>query len=216
MPLSQLLPGSVTMSDATPILPAHIEETIQAIARLQAEHRRNATPLQRTVERLTAFIGRTTFVGGLTVVLLLWVGGNIFAHQLQLPMLDAPPFNWLQGVSGVMALYITVFILSTQRRENELSELREQLSLELVITSEQKTAKVIQLLEELRRDLPQVANRYDPEAVAMAQPANPEVMLEAMKETQEISATLLDQVALGAANGPPSGDVQSAPPVATD
>ena len=33
------------MSDPTPILPAHIEETVQAIARLQAEHRRNATPL---------------------------------------------------------------------------------------------------------------------------------------------------------------------------
>jgi uncharacterized membrane protein len=192
MPLSQLLPGSVTMSDATPILPAHIEETIQAIARLQAEHRRSATPLQRTVERLTAFIGRTTFVGGLTVVLLMWVGGNILAHQLHFPVLDAPPFNWLQGVSGVLALYITVFILTTQRRENELSELREQLSLELVITSEQKTAKVIQLLEELRRDLPQVANRHDPEAVAMAQPANPEVMLEAIKETQEISPAIPD------------------------
>jgi uncharacterized membrane protein len=178
MPLSQLLPESATMGDATPILPTHIEETIQAIARLQAEHRRNATPLQHAVERLTAFIGRTTFVGGLTVVLLLWVGGNISAAQLHLPMVDAPPFNGLQGAAGILALYITVFILSTQRRENELSELREQLNLEMVITNEQKTAKVIRLLEELRQDMPQVFNRYDPEAAAMAQPANPEVMLE--------------------------------------
>jgi len=175
------------MSDPTPILPTHIEETIQAIARLQAEHRRNATPLQHAVERLTAFVGRTTFVGGLTVVLLLWVGGNILAGQLHFSVLDAPPFNWLQGAAGVLALYITVFILSTQRRENELSELREQLNLELVITNEQKTAKVIELLEELRRDMPQVINRYDPEAVAMAQPANPEVMLEAIKDVQETS-----------------------------
>ena len=59
--------------------------------------------------------------------------------------------------------------------------------MELVITNEQKTAKVIQLLEELRRDMPQVENRHDAEAVAMAQPANPEVMLEAIKETQDIS-----------------------------
>ena len=177
------------MSDASPILPAHIEETIQAIARLQAEHRRNATPLQHSVERITAVIGRTTFVGGLTIVLALWVGGNLLAAQLRLPMFDAPPFNWLQGVCGILALYITVFILSTQRRENELSELREQLNLEIVITNEQKTAKVIQLLEELRRDMPQVANRYDPEASAMSQPANPEVMLEAIKETQELSLT---------------------------
>ena len=180
---SQPVLGTAAMSDSTPILPTHIEETIQAIARLQAEHRRNATPFQRSVERLTAFIGRTTFVGGLTVALLLWIGGNVLADQLHLPMPDAPPFNWLQGAAGVLALYITVFILSTQRRETELSELREQLNLELVITSEQKTAKVIQLLEELRRDLPQVANRHDPEAEAMAQPADPEIMLEAIKET---------------------------------
>ena len=180
------------MGDTTPILPAHIEETIQAIAKLQAEHRRNATPLQQAVERLTAFIGRTTFVGGLTVVLLVWVGGNVLAAQFHLPMLDAPPFNWLQGAAAVLALYITVFILSTQRRENELSELRAQLNLEIVITNEQKTAKVIRLLEELRRDMPQVFNRYDPEAAAMAQPANPEVMLEAIKETQEIGAPPAD------------------------
>jgi uncharacterized membrane protein len=173
------------MSDASTILPAHIEETIQAIARLQDRHRKSATPLQNTIDRLTAFIGRTTFVGGLTVVLLLWVGGNILASHLNLKALDAPPFNWLQGATGVLALYITVFILTTQRRENELSELREQLNLELVITSEQKTAKVIQLLEELRRDLPQVQNRLDAEAIAMAQPANPEVLLEAIRETQE-------------------------------
>jgi uncharacterized membrane protein len=214
MPLSQLLPESVTMSDPTPILPAHIEETIQAIARLQAEHRRSATPFQQAVERLTAFVGRTTFVGGLTVVLLLWVGGNLLARPLHLPVLDAPPFSWLQGAAAVLALYITVFILSTQRRENELSELRAQLNLELVITSEQKTAKVIQLLEELRRDMPQVINRHDPEATAMAQPANPEVMLEAIKETQDIGLSVAAQDASAAPDLPPGDDRSSLPTAA--
>jgi len=30
--------------------------------------------------------------------------------------------------------------------------------------------------------MPQVSDRHDPEAIAMAQPANPEVLLEALKE----------------------------------
>jgi len=188
MPMSQLLPESNTLPDSAPILPAHIEETIQSIARLQSEHRRNATPLQRAVDRITGLIARTTFVGGLTAVIFIWICINLLAPQLHLPILDAPPFNWLQGAAGVLALYIAVFILSTQRRENELSELREQLNLELVIINEQKTAKVIQLIEELRRDIPQVFNRIDPEAEAMAQPANPEVMLEVIKETQDLPA----------------------------
>ena len=206
MPLSQILPGAADMSESTTILPTHIEETIQAIARLQAAHRQNATPLQHAVERVTAFIGRTLFAGGLTVVLVLWIGGNLLAGRLHLPVLDAPPFNGLQSAAGVLALYITVFILTTQRRENELSELREQLNLELVITSEQKIAKVIQLLEELRRDTPQVVDRDDPEATAMAQPANPEVMLEAIRETQEIGIDVTGADATDDSEPLPEGD----------
>jgi hypothetical protein len=54
--------------------------------------------------------------------------------------------------------------------------------LELAILSEQKTAKVIQLLEETRRDNPLIHNRVDQEAEAMAQPADPQSVLAAIKE----------------------------------
>ena len=57
---------------------------------------------------------------------------------------------------GGVERLITVFILTTQRREIEQTELWGPLKLELVITSDQKTAKIIELIEELRRDMPQV------------------------------------------------------------
>ena len=82
-----------------------------------------------------------------------------------------------------MSLYIVVLILATQRREYQLAQLREQLTLELAILSEQKTAKVIQLLEESRRDNPLIRDRVDQEAEAMAQPADPQSVLDAIKET---------------------------------
>ena len=82
-----------------------------------------------------------------------------------------------------MSLYIVVLILATQRREYQLAQLREQLTLELAILGEQKTAKVIQLLEESRRDNPLIPNRVDQVAEAMAQPADPQSVLEAIKET---------------------------------
>ena len=47
-----------------------------------------------------------------------------------------PPFAWLQGALGLLALYITTLILTTQRREDELASYREQLTLELAILSE--------------------------------------------------------------------------------
>jgi uncharacterized membrane protein len=54
--------------------------------------------------------------------------------------------------------------------------------LELVILSEQKTAKVIQLLEEIRRDNPLIHNRVDQDADAMAQPTDPSSVLDAIGE----------------------------------
>jgi hypothetical protein len=41
---------------------------------------------------------------------------------------------------------------------------------------------MIDLLEELRRDLPNVKNRDDPEAVALQQSMNPDLVLAALDE----------------------------------
>ena len=54
-----------------------------------------------------------------------------------------------------------ILILSTQRRADQLAELREQMTLELASVTERKVAKVIELIEELRRDSPTLKNRTD-------------------------------------------------------
>lgn len=181
--------------DATPILPTHIEETIRSIARLHAEHHRNATRLQRIVDRLTAFVGRPRFIGILTLAAIGWIGGNLAVLLLGGSPPDPPPFAWLAGIVSLGALSITILILTTQRREDQLAQHREQLTLELAILSEQKTAKVIELLEEMRRDMPSVRNRVDTEAEAMAVPADPQSVLEAIKESHaeaELLGELVD------------------------
>ena len=65
--------------DDTPILPAHIEQTVQAIAKLQADHHQEAGTLQRVVERLTAWIGRPRFIALLTALIGLWITLNLAA-----------------------------------------------------------------------------------------------------------------------------------------
>jgi len=94
---------------------------------------------------------------------------------------DEPPFAWLQGITGLAALYMTILIVSTQRHDDELAAYRERLMLELVILSEQKTAKVIELLEELRRDDPHIHDRLDQEADALSVPAEPQAVLDAIR-----------------------------------
>ena len=169
----------------TPILPAHIEDTVQAIARFHADHHERATPLEKMNAALTARAGRPQFIGLLTGVVIGWMALNLVAIGLGHAPLDGPPFNWLQGAIGLAALYMTSLILTTQRRDDQLAGMREQLTLELAILSEKKAAKIIELLEELRRDHPHIQDRIDHEAVAMSSPADPEAVLEAIKETHE-------------------------------
>ncbi len=169
---------------AGPILPPHIEETVQAIARLHTRHRQGATGLQRGVETLTRLFSRPLAAAGLAAAALAWAAANGALSASGHATPDPPPFALLALAAGLGALLMTVFILITQRREDELSDLREQLTLELAILSEQKAAKIIDLLEELRRDLPSVKNRLDPEARTLAEPADPEAVLGALKDRQ--------------------------------
>ena len=177
------------MTEPTPILPAHIEDTVSAIARLHADHDERAAPLQRNVDRLTARAGRPEFVVVLALCALLWVALNLLLPHFGQEPIDRPPFAWLSVVASLIALSMTCLILTTQRREDELAEHREQLTLELAILGEQKMAKLIALVEELRRDHPGVHDRIDAEAEAMSAPIDPQVVLDAIKERhQEFAA----------------------------
>lgn len=173
-----------TPSEA-PILPAHIEQTVQAIAKLHADHHRRATPLQLVVDQMTALVARPAFVACVTLAVITWIGANLVLQRLTGHSLDKPAFPWLQGFAELITIYITTLVLMSQRRKDQLSELREQLTLELAITTELKSAKLIALLEEMRRDNPLLVDRIDEQAEAMAQPADPEAVLEALQESQE-------------------------------
>jgi uncharacterized membrane protein len=166
-----------------PLLPAHIEATIHLIARIRSEHQQKASPLQRAIERMIVFVGRPRFVGLLAAFVASWIGLNLLASALGYRPIDPPPFSWLQFAASLASLFTVVLILADERREDQLAQLHEQLNLELAILSEQKTAKVIQLLEESRRDNPLIHNRVDQEAEAMARPADPKTVLEAIEET---------------------------------
>ena len=131
----------------------------------------------------TAFTGPPRSIGVLTVIAAGWISLNLLAAALGYRTIDPPPFSGLEGAVSLVSLYLVVLILATQRREYQLAQLREQLTLELAILGEQKTAKVIQLLEESRRDNPLIRNRVDQVAEAMAQPADPQSVLDAIKET---------------------------------
>ena len=165
---------------ASSILPVHIEETIQSISRAQRRAPRERHSHQRFVDRITSLLGRASFIATLTTFVVGWVSLNWFAVALGYRALDPPPFAGLAGASSLTSLYLVILILTTQSGDDRLTQRRELLNLELTILSEQKIAKVVALLEELRQDSPHLHNRVDELAEAMARPADPQSVIEAM------------------------------------
>src|ERR1700761_1622564 len=164
-------------------VPDHIQQTIDTIAGVHARHQRQATRAQRFVQSAVLWLVRPRFIVLLTLVVVAWIAANVMLAG-QGRAFDPPPFPILQDIGTLMALYITVLILITAQREKEIGEHREQLTLELAILPEQKSAKIIQLIEEARRDNPLIGDRHDAEAAELAVPADPEAVLDAIKDTQ--------------------------------
>ena len=158
---------------------------MQAISKLHSDHRRGAEGLQRMSERLSRFFSQPRFIAIVTLAILAWLAVTALETIARVSAFDPWPLQGLQLLTSVTALYMTLFILTAQRRENELEELREQLTLQMSIVSEQKIAKVIELLEELRRDMPSVRDRTDFRANELSTPADPDAVLEILKERQQ-------------------------------
>ena len=165
-------------------LPDPLEETIRSVRRLHVEHKSNATRLERTLRRFTGAIGRPVFLGLLGFAVTGWIGANLAVQALGYPTPDGPPFPWLQGAMTAVSLFMVAFIVGAQKHDDDLSEQREMIILELALLNDQKIAKLIQLLEEFRRDSPQLSDRLDEEAEVMAKPADTQSVFSAIKEAR--------------------------------
>jgi len=157
---------------AAPHVPDHVDEAVRSVTQLHSEHYGRTTASQRTVNRITAFMARPLFIVLVGLGVGGWICGNVIAVLLGLQAIDAPAFPWLQGAANLFSLFVVMLVLVAQKHEDELNGHRDTLTLELAILSEHKIAKVIQLLEELRRDSPHVQDRVDRQADQMAQPAD--------------------------------------------
>ncbi len=167
---------------------AQAVEHAGTIAALQSRAQSQRSPSQRRVEGLTAAIGRPSTIALLFVLIGAWVAWNAYDQITFGQTFDPPPFFWLQGAVGLYAALISTFVLATQNREKHHAEQRAYLELQVNLLAEQKTAKIIELLEELRRDMPTVRDRVDRQADAMQQPVDTNAVLNVLEGTMDEAA----------------------------
>jgi uncharacterized membrane protein len=158
---------------------------IEAVLAFYTREDQKISRSQRIVERISLFAGRPIFLTLILLFVASWLLANLVLRQLGLHEFDPAPFFWLQGTLGLGALLTATVVLTKQNRLERLAEQRAHLDLKVTLLTEQKTAKLIDLIEELRRDLPNVRDRHDPEAAVLQQSMKPDAVLAALDERIE-------------------------------
>lgn len=159
-----------------------ISQNIKAVLEFYTREEQKISSSQRTLEKISSFIGQPVFLGIILLFVVFWILSNHLLRQYDMVEFDPPPFIWLQGIVGLGALLTATIVLTKQNRLAKLEERRAHLDLKVTLLTEQKAAKLIDLMEELRRDLPNVNNRLDSEAASLKQSMKPDMVLATLDE----------------------------------
>jgi uncharacterized membrane protein len=180
------------LHDRATSLSDHISQNIENVVTLRKQEWETISPSQRRLERVSRFVARPLYLVGILSLSSLWMLLNTGATLLHRRAIDPPPFGWLELTLSFVALLTTTVVLIAQNRQTKLEQQRADLDLQVNLLTEQKVTKVIHLLEELRRDLPMVKDRHDPQAVVLQEGA----------DTQQVVSALRDVASRGAADEP--------------
>ena len=160
--------------------PDPVEEHSQTIADIHHDAIEGLGAHQRGIERLTAWLGRPRTLYLIVAAVACWTAVNALWSRAW----DPPPFPLLQGIVTALGLLTATMVLITQNRLARHNERRAQLDLHINLLSEQRTAKLIQLVQQLRHDLPTVNDREDAEAEA----------LQSRSDARQVLASLDDRI----------------------
>jgi uncharacterized membrane protein len=166
---------------AGPSLSDRIDQNIEIMAALQRREREMTSASQRLVERLSRFIGRPAFLLGVLVFVVGWVIANV-GTPFGMASFDPPPFELLDGVLSFSALVTAAIVLIAQNRQTKREQQHRHLDLQVSLLTEQKVTKLIHLVEELRRDMPMVKDRDDPQATELQETTDTAAVISAIEE----------------------------------
>ena len=161
-------------------LSEQVVKNIEKIVGFQAKQEQKLPLRHRIIEKVAAFFGKSEFLYLQLFFFISWIICTHLAPQL-LPF-GLPPFEVQEMGVDVAALLIATGVLVQQTRQDRLAEQRSHLTLQINLLTEQKIAKLIELIEELREDLPTIRDREDLEARIMQQATDPQVVLDILQK----------------------------------
>lgn len=167
-------------------LPDQVVKNIETVIAVQAKQERQIPIHERFLEKVAGFFGKSQFLYAQLIFFgSWWLYSKFLADHVALPLVK---FDLQEMGIDAASLLIATGVLIQQSRQDRIAEQRSHLSLQINLLTEQKIAKLIELNEELRADLPGVRDRYDQELEAMKHATDPEAVFNILQENLERSS----------------------------
>jgi uncharacterized membrane protein len=142
--------------------------TNRAVRALKARHAARRASLETAADRLTRVASSGYFLAGHVVWFVGWVLWNTGLIPGVDPI-DPFPFGLLTMIVSLEAIFLSIFVLMAQRRESSIAELREEITLQVLMRAEEEVTKTLQLVAGL---YPRLGHKLaeDPELAEMMRP----------------------------------------------
>jgi uncharacterized membrane protein len=119
--------------------------TNRAVRALKARHAAKRSRLETIADRLT----RVASSGYFLAAHVAWFGAWVLWNTGVLPgpePFDPFPFGLLTMIVSLEAIFLSIFVLMAQQRESSIAELREEITLQVLLRAEEEVTKTLQLV----------------------------------------------------------------------
>lgn len=126
----------------------HHHKSHRIIRSFEAEALRRRPFLIKLADFLTSRFGTVSFLLANAILYGGWIYLNSGKVDWFYPI-DPFPYSFLNSFVSLEALGLTITVLISQNRENEIDKLRQELQLQVNLYSERETTKILQLVKKI-------------------------------------------------------------------
>jgi uncharacterized membrane protein len=142
---------------------------LKAIQGFQAKHYKKRTVFQKIADRIVTYSGSFAFLIINVMAFLIWILWN--SNLLGIKPFDPFPYVLLTTIVSLEAIMLAIFVLISQNRQSRITDLRQEVDLQINLIAEEEITKIINLVAGLYKAM-NVNVEADSELRAMLQPTD--------------------------------------------
>ncbi len=159
-----------------------VEKSQQVYKSFRAKVNSQRGPIEVLADEITAGFGSITFALFHIVWYVVWILINTGRIDW-LPIFDPYPFGLLTTMVSLEAIFLSIFVLISQNRESQITDLRSEIDFHVNMQAEQEVTKMLHMVEEIHNHLG-IPKIRDKELEAMKKPIDPDKLAEEIKQEE--------------------------------